>query len=108
MPSPFTQRGRIAATRGVEAAAQHRLDFVRLYRRFGMRIGTPSDLAYARSGKYLLISWPGVDTRRIASGAVDPVLRRTAREVAALPTKVFFEYRWEMDRPNLRSVVHDP
>jgi hypothetical protein len=107
-PNPFTQQGRLASTRRFESALGRPLNFVHLYRQFGMRIGTPSDLAYARNGKYLLLSWPGIDTRKIASGAVDSVLRRTARQVKALPTKVFFEYRWEMDRPNLSDVVHGP
>jgi beta-mannanase len=37
---------------------------------------------------------------------VDAAIAQRAREVAALKVPVFFEYRWEMDRPNLASVVH--
>jgi hypothetical protein len=98
----------VASTERFQSAIHHQLDFVHLYRKWGMRIGTPSDLAYARSGKYLLVSWPAIDTRRVASGAVDTTVRSTARQIAALPTKVFLEFRWEMDRPGLRNVVHGP
>jgi glycosyl hydrolase family 26 len=68
-------------------------------------VGTESDLTLAR-GRFLLLSWAAADTRRIAAGEEDAVIRQRAREVRALPTKVFLRWRWEMDRPNLAGVVH--
>jgi beta-mannanase len=54
----------------------------------------------------LLISWAGTDTRQIVSGADDSWIRTRARQIKALGKPVFLEWRWEMDRPNLRSQVH--
>lgn len=107
-PKPFDQAGRVTSVQRFEAAIGHPLRIVHLYRKWGVPIGTESDLAFARSGKYLLLSWPGTDMRQIASGQDDAIIVETAKQVAALPTKVFLEFRWEMDRPNLSSVVHSP
>lgn len=107
-PRPFSQAGRVTSFTSFETILGRRLQIVHLYRRWGEPVGTASDLAFARSGRYLLISWPSVDTRRVSSGAEDAVVTRTARQIAALPTKVFLEFRWEMDRPNLQDVVHGP
>jgi hypothetical protein len=107
-PAPFTQAGRVTSVKRFEQAIGRRLDIVHLYRTWGMPIGTESDLAFARSGKYLLISWATPDTRRIASGHDDRIIEQTAEQIGALPTKVFLEIRWEMDRPNLHDVVHTP
>lgn len=83
-------------------------DIVHIYRRLNDPIGTPSDRSWLAGGKYLLISWAGGDTRAMANGSLNAAIRQRAREVASLKAPVFFEFRWEMDRPNLSSVVHGP
>ncbi len=70
------------------------------------RFPTPSALAFLNQGSMLLISWAGTDTRQIMSGADDSWIRTRARQIKALGKPVFLEWRWEMDRPNLRSEVH--
>jgi hypothetical protein len=107
-PDPFSQAGRVSSVTKFEQAIGRPLDFVHLYRRWGQRIGTESDRVFAASGKDLLLSWQTPDLREIVSGHDDMTIERSAREIAALPTKVFLEVRWEMDRPNLRDVVHSP
>ncbi len=107
-PAVFSQPGRVASVQQFERAIGKRLDIVHLYRVWGKPFGTPSDLSFAKRGDYLLISWAIPDSRSIASGAYDAGIRRAALEIAALPTMVFLEPRWEMDRPNLRDLVHSP
>jgi len=68
--------------------------------------------AYDRSvlddGKVLMLSWAGTDTRSIATGTYDDLIRRRAEAVRDLKMPVLFRFRWEMDRPNLAASVHSP
>jgi hypothetical protein len=107
-PNPFTQEGRVTSFINYQHAVGQKLKIVHLYRTWGMQIGTSSDQDFARRGKYLLLSWAPVNLNKIVSGQEDAVIRTTAHEIAALPTQVFLEFRWEMDRPNLRGIVHSP
>jgi hypothetical protein len=107
-PKPYTQTGRVSSFTRYERAIGTNLSIVHLYRTWGQQIGTASDLKFARSGKYLLLSWAPTDLDEIVSGEEDSVIENTARQIAALPTKVFLEFRWEMDRPNLAHDVHGP
>lgn len=79
-----------------------------VYLRWGTTFPTSSAQAMVTQGAYPLVSWTGTDTRTIASGAVDPMIRSTAQQIAELHSPVFLEFRWEMDRPNLSSDVHSP
>jgi hypothetical protein len=107
-PQPDNQSGKVASVRRFEKLIGRPLDIVHLYRKWGMPIGTESDLAFARSGKYLLLSLAATDMREIASGHEDAMIAQIAHQVAALPTKVFLAFRTEMNRPNLQSMVHSP
>ena len=107
-PDPFTQPGRVTSFQRFEREVGHSLDVVHLYRRWGMPFGTSSDEQFARSGKYLLVSWALPQSREIASGVDDPQLREAARQLAALPTKIWLEPRWEMDRPGIADIVQGP
>jgi hypothetical protein len=107
-PQPDNPSGRVASVKRFERLIGQPLDVVHLYRKFGQPIGTESDLAFARSGKYLMLSWSGSDLREVATGRQDAMIAKAAAEIAALPTKVFLAFRTEMNRPNLRSVVHSP
>jgi Glycosyl hydrolase family 26 len=107
-PDPFSQPGRVATFERFEDALGRPLKIVHLYRRWGQPIGTASDRIFAARGKYLLLSWAIPDTVQVASGRLDGQIATAAREIAALPTQVFLEPRWEMDRPNLRSTMHSP
>lgn len=107
-PRPDNQQGKVSSVVRFEKTVGKQLDIVHLYRKWGMPIGTASDLAFARSGKYLLLSLAGTDMRRIAGGQEDAMIVQIARQVAALPTKVFLAFRTEMNRPNLKDLVHSP
>jgi hypothetical protein len=107
-PEPFSQTGRTQSVERFESAIGTQLRIVHLYRKWNQPVGTPSDLAFARRGSYLLISWATPDLSTVVSGSQDALIDQRAGQIAALPTKVFLEVRWEMDRPNLAGLVHNP
>ncbi len=102
----FSQDGRIKAVNDLQQSLGVNVRIVHTYRTLLDPIGTVSDRKFIADGKTLLISWTGTDTVKMAAGDVDAVIAQRAREVASLKVPVFFQYRWEMDRPNLASVVH--
>jgi len=104
--SVFTQVGEIAAVNSLQQEIGRKLDIVHTYLQWQAPFPTPSDLAFVKQGSTLLISWAGTDTAQIASGADDSWIRTRAQQIKALGKPVFLEWRWEMDRPNLRSEVH--
>jgi beta-mannanase len=69
---------------------------------------TDFDRQVADSPATLLLSWAGTDTRQIASGRHDTLIRQRAQAIKELGSPILFRWRWEMDRPNLASVVHSP
>ena len=103
----YSQTARISAVNELQKSLGVNVSIVHTYRTFDQPIGTVSDLQFIADGKTLLISWAGTDTIKMGAGDVDAVIAQRAREVAALKVPVFFEFRWEMDRPNLASVVHN-
>jgi hypothetical protein len=105
-PTPFSQPGRVASMLRFESLVGAQMRIVHLYRLWAAPVGTVSDLAFAKRGSYLLISWQTPDLNEIINGSQDQLIAERARQIGALPTKVFLELRWEMDRPNLQSVVH--
>jgi hypothetical protein len=107
-PEPFSQPGRVAAVRRFESQIGTRLKLVHLYRRWEDPIGTRSDLAFARRGSYIQLSWGTPDLKLVTDGSQDKLIAQRARQIKALPTKVLLQIRWEMDRPNLRNVIHGP
>jgi hypothetical protein len=107
-PLSYTQQGRSDAVVTFESALNRRLDIVHTYRRETETFPTASDFAAARNGSYLLLSWAIDDAQRIASGAEDEFVRSRAREIRSFGYPIFLEFQWEMDRPNLASVVDGP
>ncbi len=104
----FTQEQYIASTAELEVAICHPIAIVHSYLQWAKPFPTDSQLATVKAGQMLLISWTGTDLATMASGADDAEIRDVAAEVASLRAPVFLELRWEMDRPNLASVVHGP
>jgi hypothetical protein len=105
-PAVFTQAGEISAVDSLQGQLGRKLAIVHTYLKWQAPFPTASDLAFLDQGSMLLISWAGTDTSQIVSGADDSWIRTRARQVKALGKPVFLEWRWEMDRPNLRSQVH--
>jgi hypothetical protein len=104
-PAVFTQANEILAVQALQRQLGRRLGIVHTYLRWRAPFPTASDRAFVSQGSMLLISWAGTATARIDSGAEDGWIRTRARQVKALGRPVFLEWRWEMDRPGLRSEV---
>ena len=104
-PTIYTQAGYAAAVNHFETVMGRQLDIVHVYHKWSDPFPTQSDEKYAAAGSYLMISWAGVDTRAIAGGTYDPLIRQRAADLKALGSKVFLEWRWEMDRPNLAAQI---
>ena len=105
-PAVFTQANEILAVDQLQDQLGRKLAIVHTYLTWRAPFPTPSALTFLNQGSMLLISWAGTDTSQIVSGADDNWIRTRARQVKALGKPVFLEWRWEMDRPNLRSQVH--
>jgi hypothetical protein len=104
-PPVLTQASEIAAVDSLQREIGRRLSIVHTYLKWTAPFPTASDLAFLKQGSTLLISWAGTATRQIISGVDDGWIRTRARQIMALGKPVFLEWRWEMDRPNLRSQV---
>ena len=105
-PDVFTQANEILAVEELQSQLGRKLAIVHTYLQWQAPFPTRSALTFLSQGSMLLISWAGTDTRQIVSGADDSWIRTRARQIKALGKPVFLEWRWEMDRPNLRSQVH--
>ena len=108
MPSVYSQPGRIAAVQALQREIGRRLDIVHIYVQQEAAFPTTSELAFLRQGSRLLVSWALNDSRGIAAGRYDALIRQKAKQVKALGKPIFLEWRWEMDRPNLRAEVGSP
>jgi hypothetical protein len=102
-PGIFTQANEIAAVDSLQQQIGRKLDIVHTYLTWQAPFPTASDMTFLDQGSTLLISWAGVPVQQITSGADDGWIRTRARQIQALGKPVFLEWRWEMDRPNLRS-----
>jgi hypothetical protein len=107
-PFLYGRDGHLGAVRTLQRKIGRRLDIVHIYLRADASFPTSSDLAFVRQGSLLLVSWALNDSRGIAAGRYDASIRQRAQQFKALGKPVFLEWRWEMDRPNLRSEVGSP
>lgn len=105
-PDDFTQLNEINAVERLQQQLGRKLSIVHTYVKWQAKFPTTSALTFLDQGSTLLISWAGTDTLQINSGADDAWIRTRAAQIKALGKPVFMEWRWEMDRPNLRSQEH--
>ena len=105
-PDEFTQLNEINAVEQLQQQLGRKLSIVHTYVKWQAKFPTTSALTFLDQGSTLLISWAGTDTAQINSGADDAWIRTRAAQIKALGKPVFMEWRWEMDRPNLRSQEH--
>ncbi len=105
MGTDFTNSAQIEAVGEFERRIGRRLDIAHTYTRFNEAFDSAADLALAQSGHIMLLSWAGADTRVITSGDYDKLIRDNALLVKRMQQPVLLEWRWEMDRPNLRAEV---
>lgn len=104
----YTPQGRIDAVTQFEKATGRKLDIVQTYHPWDDDFPDATDKWAVDSGRMLLLSWAGTDTRVIQSGRYDNLIRQRAREVKALGKPIFLRWRWEMDRPNLQASIWTP
>lgn len=104
-PTAYTPEGRIGAFRDFERATGRRLDVVHTYHQWQVPFPDAVDEHFLDRGQQVLIGWAGSDCPGIAAGRYDALIRQRARAVKALGKPVLIAFRWEMDRPNLRSQV---
>ena len=104
-PAVFTQANEISAVDSLQQQIGRKLGIVHTYLKWQAPFPKLSDLTFLAQGSMLLISWAGTATQQIVSGADDGLIRARARQIKALGKPVFLEWRWEMDRPNLKSQV---
>jgi len=107
-PIRYTQAGYLDAVNNLQQQIGRRLDIVHIYLQADATFPTSSDRAFVRQGSTLLVSWALNDSRGIAAGEWDTSIRQRAQELKALGKPVFLEWRWEMDRPNIRFEVGTP
>jgi Glycosyl hydrolase family 26 len=107
-PQDYTQEGRVAAVNQFESLVGRQLDVVNVYHKWDEPFPTDSDVVFSRQPHVLMISWAGTDTRVIASGSEDDLIRARARELAALRVPILLRWRWEMDRPNMQASIWGP
>jgi hypothetical protein len=104
-PTVYTQANEIHAVDSLQQQLGRKLSILHTYVKWQAAFPNSSDLTFLSQGSMLLISWAGTSTQQINSGADDNWIRTRAQQVKALGKPVFLEWRWEMDRPNLRSEV---
>lgn len=104
-PTTFTPAGRIQAFQDFERATGRRLDIVHTYHQWQAPFPDAVDKHFLDRGQQVLMAWAGSDCPGIAAGRYDALIRQRARAVKALGKPVLIAFRWEMDRPNLRSQV---
>jgi hypothetical protein len=104
----FNQGNQIAALDNLQGDVGRRLDIVHDYLTWQAKFPTPSEMVAIRQGSTLLLSWTGTSSTSVSSGRDDSVIRHLARQIKAIRKPIFIEWRWEMDRPNLRAIVGTP
>ena len=104
----YNQPEQIAALDTLQGALGRRLDIVHSYLVWRGKFPTTSDSVAVSQGSTLLVSWTGTDSSAVNSGNADRAIRQLARQIKAFGKPIFLEWRWEMDRPNLRAVVGTP
>ncbi|MGH3258693.1 MAG: glycoside hydrolase family 26 protein [Streptosporangiaceae bacterium] len=107
-PALYSQQGYLDAVTTLQQQIRRRLDIVHVYLQQDAPFPTRSERAFVRQGSMLLVSWALNDSRGIAAGEWDASIRQRAQELKALGKPVFLEWRWEMDRPNMRAEVGSP
>jgi hypothetical protein len=104
----ITQHGRLQSVARFERRLGRELDIVHTYRTWDQPFPREADNAVLGSSRYLMLSWNGIDTRLISSGAQDQLIRQRARAIKATGKPIFLRWQWEMDRPNIRHRIHSP
>lgn len=107
-PGPETQAALFSAYRNYERTIGHRMSIVHLYHPWTSPFPKTAEKTFLDHGYQVLVSWGGTDTRAIAAGQYDDLIRQRARAVKRLRKPILLMWRGEMDRPNLRAQIWSP
>ena len=104
----FTQPNQIAALDTLQGQLGRHLDIVHTYLTWQGTFPTTSTQLALNQGSMLLVSWVGIASTAVNSGTFDAAIKQRALEFKAIHKPIFLEWRWEMDRPNLRGFSGTP
>ena len=107
-PGDFTMAGQQAAVTELEDQIGRRLDINHHFYNWTKPFPTAKERWDLANGRIPMISWGDQDTRRVAAGADDELIRARADAVAALGRPVLLRWFWEMDGKRYRNVAHSP
>lgn len=108
-PAEYTPGGEISAVSAFERSIGGPIQLVHTYHAWDDPFPDYADRYFVRTGKVLLLTWGGnPDTKRIAAGGDDALIRARAEAIKRLHRPVLLEFRHEMDRPNLQWTIHGP
>jgi hypothetical protein len=107
-PGDFTTAGQQAAVTQLESQLRRRLDINHHFYRWAKPFPSEDERWDLANDRIPMISWGDQDTRRVASGADDDLIRERADAVAALGRPVLLRWFWEMDGNRYRAVAHSP
>jgi hypothetical protein len=108
-PNRPTEQQRVAVVGQYEQQLGRKLDIVHHFHSWDDFFPSELDVYVAkRRDQTLMLSWAGTDTKEVAAGKHDGIVRLRARDLAALRVPVLLRWRWEMNRPNLADTVHSP
>lgn len=100
-----TQAALFSAYKNYERTIGHRMSIVHLYHPWTNPFPKAAEKTFLNHGYQVLVSWGGTDTRAIAAGQYDDMIRQRAEAVKRLRKPILLMWRGEMDRPNLRAQI---
>lgn len=107
-PSWQTPSGRLDALTAFSEQTGGKIAVAHMFHEWEDDFPGPTEHAIEAAGMLQMISWSGTDTRSIADGVYDPLIRQRAEAIKRFGVPVLLRWRWEMDRPNLRQSVRSP
>jgi hypothetical protein len=103
-----TPSGRAAALDSFARQTDGEMAIAHMFHDWSDNFPGPTQQAFHAMGKLQMISWSGTDTRSVASGVYDAIIRQRAEQIRSFGLPVLLRWRWEMDRPNLSASIHSP
>ncbi len=97
----------MAGVAALERGLGRQVDIVQRY--YGWKTSFPSakDRAVTATSRLLMLNWKSGDTKEIAAGRDDALIRERARAIKALGKPVFLRWQRDMDVPSAADRVHD-
>ncbi|MDX6429245.1 MAG: hypothetical protein QOE54_1611 [Streptosporangiaceae bacterium] len=91
---------------GFERFLGRQVDIVHAYRSWDQPFPQDGDAAVLAGGRYLMLSWNGVDTTAITSGEQDKSIHQRAKAIKKIGKPILLRWQPDMDKPGLTSTVH--